>query len=206
MRNDFAVDDGACDGRSVLVSAGALCRVPWAKPMVAVMRRPTMRTMGDDLFILTSLLSVVALQPWPNGLQIELWSAAEPDRVVLVAPRVGMLHASGSLDRLKMFAVAPAIAVQDDHGTAIILARPPNPVAVVLADSLGQTVPGTVEIDGRRRSPTVAEDRRTRLLLSRQTMIDALHLAHHLFPAKLVGKVLGQGPVILVLGFWRLQA
>src|SRR5215472_1133106 len=78
--------------------------------------------------------SIIQLQLGPNFLQIEPGSAAEPDGVVFVATRIWMLHASDGLHRRKMIAIPSPVALQDDHDLAGVVARSPQPIAVVLAD------------------------------------------------------------------------
>src|SRR5262249_51332601 len=106
-----------------------------------------------------SQLSVVRLHLRPNLLQIEPRPTAQPDGEVLIAARVRMLQLSGRLDPLKMFAVAAAVAAQNDHRAAVVLARTPQPVVVVLADGLGQTVARSIKIHCCGLTPAVAEDR-----------------------------------------------
>src|SRR5262252_8581725 len=101
-----------------------------------------------------------------------------------------MLHSAHGLNRRKMIAVALPVALQDDHDLAGVAARAPQPIIVVLADGRRQAITRAIEINRGGVAPAVAEDGRARLLVRRQAVIDAGYLAHHLFPAELVGKVL----------------
>src|ERR1700720_2091494 len=103
-----------------------------------------------------------------------------------------MLHSSHYLHTLKMLAVAPAITVQNDNGAAVVVARAPHPIAVVSADSLGQTGSRSVKIHRRRIAPAVGKDGSAGTLFRRKAVVNLRDLLHHLLPAKLVGKPLRQ--------------
>src|SRR5258705_5607622 len=82
--------------------------------------------------------SIPPLHLWPQLLQVRRKPAAKPDLEVLIAARIGMFHVSNGLHGAEVFAVAGAVAAQDDHHLAGIVTRSPIPVGLVITDGLGQ--------------------------------------------------------------------
>src|SRR5437667_1898194 len=82
---------------------------------------------------------VVAFDFRPGLLQIASEAAADENIEMLVAPRVRMFDVASRFDALEMFAVAGAVAAENDHDAAVVIARAPNPVGLMIADRFRQT-------------------------------------------------------------------
>src|SRR5207248_5580828 len=90
---------------------------------------------------------VVAFDFRPGLSQIASEPAADENIEMFVAPRVRMFDVAGSFDAAKMLAVAGAVAAENDHGAAVVIARAPNPVTLMIADRFRKTEPWSEEID-----------------------------------------------------------
>src|SRR5690348_11287965 len=101
-----------------------------------------------------------------------------------------MLHRAHILHALEMLAVAAAVTAQDDHRASVIVTRAPQPVTVVLADGLGQSVSRTIKINRRRFTPAIRKDGCPRSLFRRKAVVNLGDLLHHLLPSKFIGKPL----------------
>src|SRR6266481_8679255 len=117
---------------------------------------------------------------------------------MLVAPRVRMFDPAGRFDALEMFAVAGSIAAENDDDAAIIIARPPKPVALMIANRFRQTESRSEEIDRAGLTVTVRENRRPRLFFRRKRFVNSRRFLRHLFPTEFVGKILRERPGRLV--------
>src|SRR3954469_11947 len=98
-----------------------------------------------------------------------------------------------------MLAVPFPVAAQDDHAFASVIARTPEPVALVIADRFRQSVLLAEEIDRTRLAVAVGEDRGLDALLGRQRVVDAADFARHFLPAEFIREMLGQRTSQLVL-------
>src|SRR6476661_1870128 len=116
-----------------------------------------------------------------------------------------MAHAAHVLYATKLLWFVASTAAQNDHGASVVIAGPPYPVAVVLADGVRQPVFRPEVINRRGFAPAIGKDRRPFLLVRWQAVIHARDFAHHIFPAKFVGKPLRKRTIILMFGFRRLQ-
>src|ERR1051326_4801316 len=83
----------------------------------------------------------------PDIFQVRLKSTAKINVKVFITTSVGMFHMSNRFNALEVFAIAASVAAQDDHCAAVIVARTPDPVAVVLTDGLRQPISGTIKIN-----------------------------------------------------------
>src|SRR5687767_9388172 len=111
---------------------------------------------------------------------------------MLVTPRIRMAGAADRIHPGEVLAIAGAIAAKHNHTFAGVVPRPPEPVALMIADRLGQPVFFSEEIDCPRLPVTIGEDRGRRALFWRKLVVNARDLPHHLLPAKFIGKMLRQ--------------
>src|SRR4051812_32004887 len=112
-----------------------------------------------------------------------------------------MIRAPGDFHAGEMFAIPFPITTENDDAFAGVIARAPQPIALVITDRFGQTIFLAEEIDRASLAVAVGENRRLCALVGRKRFINAADFAGHLFPAKFIGEMLGQRPVLLVLGF-----
>src|SRR5947208_12519498 len=124
---------------------------------------------------------------------------------MLVATRVGMIGAAHCFYRREMLPVTFAVAPKNDHAFAGVIARSPEPVALVIADRFRQPVLLPEEIDRPSLAVAVREDCRLRALLGRKRVVNLADFAGHLFPAEFVGEMLRQRARRLVFRLWRLD-
>src|SRR5437868_13026096 len=117
-----------------------------------------------------------------------------------------MLHMSHDFNTLEQLRLIAAAAAQNNHGAPVIIARSPNPITVVFADGLRQSIARAVIIHCRRLAPAVGKNSRAGALFRWKAVVDPRDLLHHLLPAKLVGIPLRQRPVLLMFELRRLQA
>jgi hypothetical protein len=84
-----------------------------------------------------------------------------------------MLDAARIFDAFEMFAIAAAVAAQDDHCAAVVIARSPHPVLVMLPDGLQQAVARTVKIDrvGQLAPPIININGREHISLDDQWQV-----------------------------------
>src|SRR2546421_10690361 len=125
---------------------------------------------------------------------------------MLVAPRVRMRGATDRLNASEMFAVAGAVTAKNDHDAAVVSARSPEPVALMITNRFWQTELRSEEVDRARLAVTVRKNRGPRLFLSRKRFVNPRSFAGHVFPAEFIGKILRQRTRRLVLRFGRFQA
>ena len=111
---------------------------------------------------------VVAFNFRPGLAQIASESAAEKNIEMLVAARVRMLDVAGRFDAAKMFAVAGAVTPENNHRAAVVIAGPPNPVGLMIADRFRQTESRSEEIDRAGFAEVVRENRGACALLGRE--------------------------------------
>src|SRR5438876_76459 len=90
------------------------------------------------------------------------------------------------------FAVAGAVAAENDDAFAGVIARTPKPIVLVIADRLRQPIFPAEEIDRARLAVTVGEDRRLRALFRRKRVINSDDFPRHFLPAELIGEMLRQ--------------
>ena len=112
--------------------------------------------------------SMVVFDASPKLPQVAGKSAAKKNIEMLVAPRVRMFRAPDRFDAAKMFAVACSVAAENDHDAAIVIARTPEPVALMIANRFRQTEPRPKEIDRARLTVAVRENCRPRLFFRRK--------------------------------------
>src|SRR3989442_244903 len=112
--------------------------------------------------------SVVVLDLVPSASQIASESAAEKNIEMLVAARVRMFRATNYCDAAEMFAVAGAVTPENNHDAAVIIARTPKPVALMIANRFRQTKSWSEEIDRARLTVTVCKNCRPHLLFRRK--------------------------------------
>src|SRR2546430_1956454 len=91
---------------------------------------------------------------------------------MLVAPRVRMRGATDRLNAAEMFAVAGAVTAENDHDAAVVSARSPEPVALMITNRFWQTESRSEEVDRARLAVTVRKNRGPRLFLSRKRLIN----------------------------------
>src|SRR5437868_834722 len=117
-----------------------------------------------------------------------------------------MIGAACHLHASKVFAVACAVAAEDDDALAGVIARSPKPIALMIADRFRKSVLLPEEIDRAGLAVTICENRRDRALLRRKFVVNSPDFAGHVFPAELIGEMLRQRAGRLVLGFQRREA
>src|SRR4029077_1128900 len=152
---------------------------------------------------LLSFSSVVFFHSRPRGPQIAGKSATQENIEVLVAARVGMLDMTSDFDTLEMFAVTAAIAPENNHDAAVVIARAPEPVALMITDRFRQTESRPEEIDRTSLTITIGENRDARLVLRRKRFVNARRCFCHIAPAEFIGEMLWQWPGWLILSFRR---
>src|ERR1051325_7628552 len=109
---------------------------------------------------------------------------------MFVAPRVRMFDSTGGLHALEMFAVAGPIAAENNHDAAVVIARTPKPVALMIANRFRQTEPRPKEIDRVSLAIAVGENRRARLFFARMRFVNTRGPFRHFAPAELVREIL----------------
>src|ERR1700730_1271329 len=102
--------------------------------------------------------SIPFLHLSPGFSQIASKSATEKNIEMFVAPRIRMLGAPNNFHAREMFAIASAVTAQDNDSAAVIIARPPQPVALMIANRLGQTQARSEKIDRAGLAVTIGED------------------------------------------------
>src|SRR5690349_21438151 len=142
----------------------------------------------------------------PNRFEVQGESPAEQNWEPLIASRVRVLNLSYNFDAFEMLAISGAVAAQDDHGAAVVIARSPIPVALVIAYRFGKSIFGTEEVDGPGFTVIIGEYHRACALFWRERVVHGSDFAHHAFPTKFVGKILRKRTIVLVLSFHWLQA
>src|SRR5881398_1920923 len=115
---------------------------------------------------------------------------------MLVAPRVPMFRATCRFDAAEIFAVA----------AAVVIARTPEPKALMIGNRFWQAESRPEEIDRARLTVTVRENCRPRLFFRRERFINSRGFPRHCFPTELVRKILRQRTGRLILGFRRFKA
>src|ERR1700731_2385871 len=125
---------------------------------------------------------------------------------MLVAPRVRMLGATDRLHTPEVFAVTGAVTAENDHDAAVIIARPPQPVALMITNRFRQTESRSEEIDRARLAVAVRKNRGPRMFLSRKRFVNSRRFTRHLFPTEFVGKILRKRTSGLVLRLRRFKA
>src|SRR5947209_4401318 len=108
---------------------------------------------------------------------------------MLVAPRVRMFDPPDRFDAPEVFAVASPVASEHDHETAVVIARAPKPVALMITDRFRQTEVGPEEIDRTRFAIVVGENRGARALLRRKRIVNPRSFRGHLPPAEFISKI-----------------
>src|SRR5471030_1711725 len=161
--------------------------------------RRHLRVFDQDLHL------VPLLHLRPDIFEVPSQSTAEKNVIALIQARIGIVSAAGDLNALEVLPISPAVTAENNHNVAGIVPGAPVPVGLVIADGFGQAVLWSEIIDGAGLAVTVGEDRRSGALFRRQAVVNTRHLAHHIFPAELVGKVLRQRSGGLVFSFRRFQ-
>src|ERR1700730_14164725 len=115
---------------------------------------------------------VVFLHFHPGRSQIAGKPAAEKNIEVLVPARVRMFGANAPFDTLKMFAVASSIAAEHNRDAAVVIARTPEPVALMIADRFRQTETRPEEIDRAGFAIIIREDRGSLLFFGRERFVN----------------------------------
>ena len=77
---------------------------------------------------------VVAFDFRPGLSQIASEPAADENIEMFVATRVRMLDVANRLDAAEMFAIPAPAAAEHDHALAVDIARPPQPVALMITN------------------------------------------------------------------------
>src|SRR4029077_1810652 len=113
------------------------------------------------------------LESRPNFSQIVHQSTTKKDLKMLVAPRVRMLGQTGCFDAPEMFAIPRAVATKNNHGAAIVIARAPEPVTLMIANGLGQTETRSEEIDRPGLTITVGKDGRAGALVRGKFVVNS---------------------------------
>src|SRR5437588_1400984 len=116
-----------------------------------------------------------------------------------------MIGAADCFHGREMFAVSSPVASENDYAFAGVIARTPEPVALMVADRFGQAVLLAKEIDRAGLAITVGEDCRLRALLGGKRVVNPADFARHFLPAEFIGEMLRQRSGGLVLRFWRLE-
>src|SRR2546430_7037962 len=91
---------------------------------------------------------------------------------MLAARGVGRRGAPARLNAGEMFAVAGAVPAKNDHDAAVVSARSPEPVALMITNRFWQTESRSEEIDRTRLAITVRKNRGPRLFLSRKRFVN----------------------------------
>src|SRR5215467_2490840 len=118
---------------------------------------------------------------------------------MFVATSIRMLRATCRIYRLKMLAVPSAVATENNDDITGILTRPPEPIALMIADGFRQSIFRTKEIYRASFSVIVRENGRPRTLVRGKRIVNCRDFARHLFPAEFVCEVLRKRPGRLVL-------
>src|SRR5437868_14847910 len=74
-------------------------------------------------------------------------SATQENIEMLVAPRVRMFDAASRFHALEMFAIAAAVAAENDDNAPVVIARSPEPVALMIANRFRQSELRTEEVE-----------------------------------------------------------
>src|SRR5438445_10192363 len=112
-----------------------------------------------------------------------------------------MPRPAGDIHGFKEFAITSTVASKHDNGRAIIIARPPKPVCLMVADCPRQPVLGAEEINGGSFPVVIGKDGSVCALRRRQQVVNVGDLAGHLVPAELIGEILREWTVALILEF-----
>ena len=99
-------------------------------------------------FTLQHLVPILGLRP--ERLQRRIQVPAKKNIEVFVTPRIGMRGAADRIDPREVLAIARAVAAKHDHAFAGVVARPPKPVALMIADRFRQPIFFPEEIDRAR--------------------------------------------------------
>jgi len=87
---------------------------------------------------------------------------------MLVASRVPMFRAPGRLHASEMLAVTSPVTPKNNHDTAVVIARPPKPVTLMVTNRFRQTESRPEEIDRAGLTVTIRENCCPRLFLGRK--------------------------------------
>src|ERR1700675_1476200 len=149
--------------------------------------------MGNE-FILAPIFDVR-----PIGLKILLAMATKQNRFSFIGHWVGIVESSSNAHAFIIVARIFRVCSIANNDFAGIVARSPEKIILVRAYRFWQAVTAAKKIDGTGFSVIGGENRRSGLFFGRERMIDGGHAGDHLFPAKLIGVVLGQDCGVLVM-------
>src|SRR5690348_10031605 len=115
--------------------------------------------------------STPVLHAWPDRLQVPLQAAAEKNRPRLVGISVRNVQPRGHFDGSVFFARVEFRLADKNDDFSCVVARPPQKIILMAADSFRQAIPRPEKIDGASLAVVVAENGGLRLLLRRQRVI-----------------------------------
>src|SRR5450759_44637 len=115
-----------------------------------------------------------------------------------------MIDSPRRFDAAEVIAVAGSVATENQHDVAAGVIRSPQPIILMNADRLRETVARTKEINCCGFSVIVSEDDGLGLILGREPMKGNGSLTGHVLPTEFLGEVLRQSSISLVFKFrWR---
>src|SRR5262245_58298144 len=109
--------------------------------------------------------SVVEADLLPAPCQRHVESTTQPDRRAVLLRHAVLARRRVCEHRALEVRMQVALATDDDHHVAGVVARPPQPVVVVTRDRRWQSVVRAEEVDRARLAVVVGEDRAAALLV-----------------------------------------